>query len=317
MSQAGRKRSERGRCCPARGADKAGLRGLGSRERWRGFVATAQREVPAAARPRRAPIRAEPRCAWIPPTEARSRCRTPPPSSIRTDREHLTCAGLTKPQWASAIGRDRFGLWSEIAVEPSTGEPVIQRLRWIPPGRFLMGSPEDEPGRWEAKAATQVTISQGYWLFDTPCTQALWEAVMGENPSRSRTRAPGGAGELGRCAERFSGDQRAFRGCVLPSEAQWEYACRAGTETALYTGPIEIRGDMDAPALDPIAWYGGNSGVDFDLAEGEDSTQVVGRKRSSTTTSRRGPARSRASSRTPGASTTCWAMCGVGAGSLA
>jgi len=200
-----------------------------------------------------------------------------PAVRILTDREHLTLRRITKPVWADAIGRDGFGLWSEIAVERSAGGvPVIQRLRWIAPGRFQMGSPEDEPGRWEGERPQQeVVIGQGYWLFDTPCTQALWEAVMGENPSRFKS--PERPVEQVSC-EDVQGFLQHLNAripgldLVLPSEAQWEHACRAGAETALYSGPMEILGDMNAPALDPIAWYGGNSGVDFDLSEGEDTT---------------------------------------------
>ena len=175
------------------------------------------------------------------------------------------------PDWASGWGQDRYGVFVEF-----TWLEVTQRLRWISPGRFRMGSPEDEPGRYDDEGPRhQVTLTQGFWLFDTPCTQALWEAVMGKNPSRFQSPT--------RPVEQVSWDDvQQFLdqtnakipdlNLVLPSEAQWEYACRAGTETAIYTGELAILGENNAPALDPIAWYGGNSGVEFDLENGYDSS---------------------------------------------
>jgi formylglycine-generating enzyme required for sulfatase activity len=119
-----------------------------------------------------------------------------------------------------------------------------------------------------------VTLARGFWLFDTPCTQALWEAVMGNNPSgfQSPTRPvesvsyDDAASFINALNGRIPG-----LGLSLPSEAQWEYACRAGTATATYAGALDIVGRNNAPVLDAIAWYGGNSGEGFDLERGHDS----------------------------------------------
>ena len=195
------------------------------------------------------------------------------PFVLRTDLAELALARLTKADvgWAAGLGRDRFGLWADLVVEG-----VRQRLRWIPPGRFLMGAPGDEAGRWEDEGPRHaVTIGEGFWLFDTPVTQALWVAVTGDNPSAFKSPErpveqvsfDDVRGFLGRVNEQVPG-----LGLVLPSEAMWEYACRAGTATAVWTGPLAILGERDAPGLDPIAWYGGNSGHGFELDDGYDSS---------------------------------------------
>jgi formylglycine-generating enzyme required for sulfatase activity len=172
------------------------------------------------------------------------------------------------PPWASGWGQDSYGVWVEFTVE-GEGGPVTQQMRWIPPGRFLMGSPEDEPGRWDAEGPQhQMTISTGFWLFDTPVTQALWLAVMRENPSRFQSAdVPSSDRPVEKVSwndcqeflEKINGKLSGLELC-LPNEAQWEYACRAGSTTALYTGPIAIDDNDVAPALDLIAWYSKNSG---------------------------------------------------------
>ena len=217
---------------------------------------------------------------------------------LRTDREELTLEPFEKPAWAEGFGRDRYGLWADLRVDGTLQSDgnivsrlfggrrretvrVTQRLRWISPGDFRMGSPEGEAGRYGDEGPMHsVTLTTGFWMFDTPCTQGLWNAVMDENPShfqdplrpvesvdwaQSREFAV-------RLTENIDGLE-----FDLPSEAQWEYACRAGTTSAIYTGDLKIVGDANAPALDPIAWYPGNCGVDYDhqtsvqLRHGSDS----------------------------------------------
>jgi formylglycine-generating enzyme required for sulfatase activity len=85
---------------------------------------------------------------------------------------------LFPARWAVAWGEDAYGLWQAFAVMG-----VRQVMRWIPPGRFLMGSPDNEPERFDRERLHQVTLTRGFWLGDTAVSQALWRAVTGENPS--------------------------------------------------------------------------------------------------------------------------------------
>jgi hypothetical protein len=99
--------------------------------------------------------------------------------SVRSDRAEIGLGRRAWPRAAKQFGHDRFGQFARFEVGG-----VSFRLRWIPPGTFRMGSPEGEPGRYGNEGPQHwVTITQGYWLAETPCTQALWEAVMGNNPS--------------------------------------------------------------------------------------------------------------------------------------
>ena len=144
------------------------------------------------------------------------------------------------PSWAATWGEDSIGPWVTFEMSEENGTVISQRMRWIPAGKFLMGSPEDEPERREDEGPQhEVTITKGYWLFDTPCTQALWQAVMGENPSSfkdERRPVESISHEEASAFIKRLNDRLPGLGLSLPTEAQWEYACRAGTKTPFSFG---------------------------------------------------------------------------------
>lgn len=155
--------------------------------------------------------------------------------------------------WASHYGQDDKGYWMAFELEG-----IEQRFRWIPPGRFLMGSPESEKERGSDEIQHLVTLSQGYWLAETACTQALWLAVMGNNPSKFNQSAqhPVDSVSWNDCQQFIRQLNQAISGLEarLPTEAEWEFACRAGSITPFSFGetiqPEQVNYDGNRPYVD-------------------------------------------------------------------
>ena len=173
--------------------------------------------------------------------------------------------------WADTAGVDRWGMFAGVIVDD-----VTHLFRWIEPGEFLMGSPDDEFGRWEAEGPQhRVEIKNGFWIGQTPVTQEFYQAVAGKNPSgiQGKPRHPveqvNWDDAVAFCDElnQVLGEDAVT--ARLPSEAEWEYACRAGTRSALHNGQPLTSERGQCPNLDEVAWY---------LKNSENTTHPVGEK---------------------------------------
>jgi formylglycine-generating enzyme len=138
---------------------------------------------------------------------------------------------------------------------PSITNTLDMTFKEIPAGTFMMGSPEGEPGRRDNETQHPVTITKPFYMQTTEVTQGQWQAVMGTEPWKGLAVITEGPNYPATCVswehavafcEKLSTKEgKTYR---LPTEAEWEYACRAGTETTWSFG-------NDEKLLDDYAWY--------------------------------------------------------------
>lgn len=137
-----------------------------------------------------------------------------------------------------------------ISKEIELIEGVKIKMTYVPPGSFMMGSPESETERnAEREQQHKVFITKGFWLAEKEFTQEHWEKIMGYNPSHTKAWnhpvEQVSYNDVQSLMKKLNEQGGTFR---LPTEAEWEYACRAGSDKA-YGQPIE-----------DIVWHIGNSG---------------------------------------------------------
>lgn len=168
-------------------------------------------------------------------------------------------------EWIGEIrlGRKMTPPNDKFFISPTLGA----RFALIPTGTYIMGSADNDPEREVSEVQRQITISQSFYMQTTEVTQGQWRRVMGNNPSYFKSCGDGcpveqvSWNDVQEFIIRLNQQEKTYK-YRLPTDAEWEYAARAGTTTRFHSG--------DYPSdLSNAGWYSSNSGS---------STRPVGQK---------------------------------------
>ncbi len=190
------------------------------------------------------------------------------PSECTSGRRLLSGGFGRYEDWGLRAAMSPAGRETPRELTLDLGDGVTMEMVYIAPGKFIMGGERETDGRFECVEVPkrEVTITRGYYLGKYPVTQAQFQVIMGSNPSRS-SKDPNAPADNVSVTDAQEFVQKAAaqtgRDVRLPTEAEWEFAARAGTDTKWFFG--------DDPAkLGEYVWYQGNSGG---------KTHPVGRKK--------------------------------------
>lgn len=161
---------------------------------------------------------------------------------------------------SSAEAKSHQLAWAAYLDEPvELTNSIGMKLNLIPAGTFMMGSPPSETERRDNETQHRVTLTKPYYLGTTEVTQGQWESVMGTTPWKGEKYQEGSKNAatsvswddaVDFCQKLSAKEGKTYR---LPTEADWKYACRAGTTTAYSFGD-------DAAQLSEYGWWGGSYG---------------------------------------------------------
>ena len=170
--------------------------------------------------------------------------------------------------FGTGTGVNNFnGAWHKMkdwSTESTLTNSLGMTFNLIPSGTFTMGSPEGEPGRYSDETQHQVTLTQSYYMQTTEVTQGQWQTVMGSNPSfysSCGSDCPVESVSWNDAQTFITALNALGEGTYrLPTEAEWEYAARAGSTTAFANGGISGMDCSYDANLDAMGWYCYNSG---------------------------------------------------------